>query len=144
MKEDTQQKTFICENCGKEHDGSYGSGRFCSKSCRCSFNAKKQKKFPTKEELKLRKGFGAGFGAKSKADGWKCDKCGLVFRTRAELRQHCKDVKHPNNQGWNKGLTKHTNKSVQKSANTLKSRFKSGELVPAFKGKHHSKETKLY
>ena len=22
-----------CERCGKEHDGSYGSGRFCSKSC---------------------------------------------------------------------------------------------------------------
>lgn len=22
-----------CENCGKEHDGSYGSGRFCSRSC---------------------------------------------------------------------------------------------------------------
>ena len=30
-----------CENCGNEHDGSYGSGRFCSKHCRCSFNAKK-------------------------------------------------------------------------------------------------------
>lgn len=24
---------FICEKCGKEHDGSFGSGRFCSKSC---------------------------------------------------------------------------------------------------------------
>lgn len=23
----------ICERCGREHDGSYGSGRFCSKSC---------------------------------------------------------------------------------------------------------------
>ena len=25
---------YICENprCGKEHDGSYGSGRFCSKN----------------------------------------------------------------------------------------------------------------
>lgn len=23
-----------CENCNKEHDGSYGSGRFCSKSCK--------------------------------------------------------------------------------------------------------------
>ncbi len=21
---------MICENCNKEHDGSYGSGRFCS------------------------------------------------------------------------------------------------------------------
>lgn len=26
---------FKCENpdCGKEHDGSYGSGRYCSKKC---------------------------------------------------------------------------------------------------------------
>ena len=22
-----------CQNCGKEHDGSYGSGRFCSSRC---------------------------------------------------------------------------------------------------------------
>lgn len=24
---------FICEKCGKEHDGSFGSGRFCSRAC---------------------------------------------------------------------------------------------------------------
>ena len=24
---------FKCENCSKEHDGSYGSGRFCCKNC---------------------------------------------------------------------------------------------------------------
>ena len=29
-----------CENCGKEHDGSYGSGRFCSKLCAHSFVGK--------------------------------------------------------------------------------------------------------
>lgn len=27
-----------CENCGKEHDGSYGSGRFCSESCKQQYN----------------------------------------------------------------------------------------------------------
>lgn len=31
---------MICENCGKEHDGSYGSGRFCSCKCARSFSAK--------------------------------------------------------------------------------------------------------
>lgn len=30
---------MICEVCGKEHDGSYGSGRFCSRSCGCKFSA---------------------------------------------------------------------------------------------------------
>ena len=31
---------MICENCGKEHDGSYGSGRFCSKECAKSYSTK--------------------------------------------------------------------------------------------------------
>ena len=31
---------MICENCGKEHDGSYGSGRFCSKECARAFSSK--------------------------------------------------------------------------------------------------------
>ena len=24
---------YVCEYCGKEHDGTYGSGRFCGPSC---------------------------------------------------------------------------------------------------------------
>lgn len=34
------QEKHICENCGKEHDGSYGSGRFCSKMCARGFSTK--------------------------------------------------------------------------------------------------------
>lgn len=30
----------ICENCGKEHDGTYGSGRFCCNWCAHSNVAK--------------------------------------------------------------------------------------------------------
>ena len=30
---------MICEVCGKEHDGSYGSGRFCSRTCGCKYSA---------------------------------------------------------------------------------------------------------
>jgi len=39
----------ICENCGKEHDGSYGSGRFCCKECARSFSTKKENKNELKE-----------------------------------------------------------------------------------------------
>lgn len=39
---------MICENCGKEHDGSYGSGRFCCKSCAISFTNKNRNR--TKEQ----------------------------------------------------------------------------------------------
>lgn len=32
-----------CENCNKEHDGSYGSGRFCCESCARSYSRKSVK-----------------------------------------------------------------------------------------------------
>lgn len=32
-----------CEYCGKEHDGKYGSGRFCSKSCARAFSTKEKR-----------------------------------------------------------------------------------------------------
>lgn len=35
---------MICENCNKIHDGSYGSGRFCSNFCARSFSRKKVQK----------------------------------------------------------------------------------------------------
>ena len=31
---------MICENCNQEHDGSYGSGRFCSSKCARGFSTK--------------------------------------------------------------------------------------------------------
>ena len=33
---------MICENCGKEHNGNYGSGRFCCKKCARSFSTKNE------------------------------------------------------------------------------------------------------
>ena len=33
-----------CENCGIEHNGSYGSGRFCSSKCARSFSTKVKRK----------------------------------------------------------------------------------------------------
>lgn len=33
---------MICENCGKEHDGSYASGRFCCKECAKAFSTKNE------------------------------------------------------------------------------------------------------
>jgi len=31
---------MICENCGKEHDGTYATGRFCCQECARSFASK--------------------------------------------------------------------------------------------------------
>lgn len=30
---------MICENCNKEHNGKYGSGRFCNVMCARSFSS---------------------------------------------------------------------------------------------------------
>lgn len=35
---------MICENCGTEHEGIYGSGRFCSSKCARGFSTKKNRK----------------------------------------------------------------------------------------------------
>lgn len=31
---------MICENCGNEHEGTFGSGRFCCKKCARGFSTK--------------------------------------------------------------------------------------------------------
>lgn len=35
---------MVCEYCNEEHDGSYGSGRFCSKSCAKGFSSLNSRK----------------------------------------------------------------------------------------------------
>jgi hypothetical protein len=42
---------FICEKCGKEHDGSFGSGRFCSKSCANSRKHSEESRLKTSKSL---------------------------------------------------------------------------------------------
>lgn len=69
----------ICEYCGKEHDGSYGSGRFCSKYCAHKYIAKNR---VTKEQILNGK---YKFPNASKVRNWllkfgikeaRCEKCG--------------------------------------------------------------------
>ena len=44
--------------------------------------------------------------------------------------------------GWNKGLTKESDKRLKEQGQALSKRYCNGELVPHFLGKHHTKETK--
>lgn len=77
---------FKCEQCGKEHDGSYASGRFCSKHCA-------QRNIALRVDhvalgLK-RKGKSQNHEAARAIYGrWKCDICNEIFNTRAMLMQH--------------------------------------------------------
>ena len=76
IEKENESKVCICENCGKKHDGSYGSGRFCSKSCKCAFNAKKN------------------HWSKETKHDWECPQCHQKFDTRKKLKEHQKETNH--------------------------------------------------
>ena len=46
-----------CEYCGKEHDGSYASGRFCSQSCARGFATRDKREEINKKVSAKLKGF---------------------------------------------------------------------------------------
>ena len=62
---------MICEKCGKEHDGSFGSGRFCSRSCANSHKhseVQKQKISNSLKETRFKKDIIKQFETREKAD----------------------------------------------------------------------------
>lgn len=100
---------FVCELCEKEHDGSYGSGRFCSDHCRRVYCGRKTQhhvcNFPKGNPKNP-----------PKEGGWKCSHCERVFRTRREMYSHSIEVHHNGKKknAWNKGLSKETSDIIKK------------------------------
>lgn len=75
---------MICERCGKEHDGSFGSGRFCSRSCantRVCSNEQKEKISNTLKKTFIEK----------EQEPRYCEKCGKEFHTKDLSRRQCYD-----------------------------------------------------
>jgi len=77
-----------CENCGNEHKGEYGSGRFCSKKCAKGFSTKaKRKEINEKVRNKLSKipsslickNCGGIFIQKNKSSKFCSIKCANIF-----------------------------------------------------------------
>ena len=65
---------MICENCGKEHNGSYASGRFCCKECAKAFSSKHVNKSP-KEAKCISCGKIIYISRNASNKTCKCDKC---------------------------------------------------------------------
>ena len=64
---------MICENCGKEHNGEYGSGRFCCSKCARSFSTKNESnnyKYVVCSKCCAKK-----LVNKRSKTNWICDKC---------------------------------------------------------------------
>lgn len=120
---------FKCENpkCNKEHDGSYGSGRFCSRAC-ASLVASLSIDY---KALGLRRRGKKQNHSKQTAPygTWKCKHCDQICRTKGELQKHV----HNNHvkigedgkiQVWNKGLTKETDERVARNAKHVSEGFR--------------------
>ena len=125
---------FKCENpdCNNEHDGSYASGRFCSKHCYKHTIALKSAEHRRLHPVKRRY-------SRSNYGKWMCKCCNEIFETRHMLQEHHKIFpEHVMYGKSTKGKTKITCQSVAKQASKLKQRYANGELIPWFKGKHHS------
>lgn len=66
-----------CEVCGCEHDGSYGSGRFCSYKCVQKYVHYSRTDFSSKIGIRT-----------------VCPVCGMEFRSRLEFEKHRKETRH--------------------------------------------------
>lgn len=65
---------YICQYCKKQHDGTFGRGRFCSANCCAKYSAKKY-----------------NISTIRTSDGkWQCGKCNQIFITRKLLLEHKK------------------------------------------------------
>lgn len=88
---------------------------------------------------------------------YKCNQCNKILKSKRALishswlshteqgKQHAEVIKPLHSIGrvaWNKGLTKDTDDRIKKSADTLSTKIKNGEIKPSWLGKHHSEETK--
>ena len=80
-----------CEQCGKDHNGFYGSGRFCSAQCAKEFIASKKrgaKNSKVKAHLDKLRSEGKIKCHRAKYGTWKCLVCNEIFETRAKLKAH--------------------------------------------------------
>lgn len=116
---------FKCENpdCGKEHDGSYGSGRFCSIACKRHYigviSYQTSKKNGT---YKCNFNVPGSTHRRAKYGTWKCNICNLIFDTSRQKKEHNQKYHYTGKPGckpgyaWNKGLTKETCQSIANAA----------------------------
>lgn len=123
--------TYVCENCGNSHNGTYGSGRFCSKSCRMRYIGKQSNK---NGKLNGHPQFNTGTSSWKPSGNWSCPYCPAILDSRRLRTKHIREEHYhtdvPLKHAWNKGLTKETSDKVAQFANTLKQKTEAGLLLP--------------
>jgi len=69
-----------CEYCGQQHEGTYGSGRFCSSQCSRGFSTK-SKRLEINEKIKKK----LTLEPLQKT----CKECSTIFTTKAKAKKFC-------------------------------------------------------
>ncbi len=72
-----------CENCGNDHDGSYGSGRFCDSKCARSYSTKENR-----DEINRKVSIANGGDGNPKKN--KCLFCGNITNRNLYCNNDCK------------------------------------------------------
>lgn len=95
-----ENKSFVCDNCGAFHNGTYGSGRFCSEKCSRSFSTKRDNKKELKEArcvicgdliyINKRASLKKCKCKKCKKKNKKCKICGGFYNSDVCEKQFCK------------------------------------------------------
>lgn len=76
---------FICENCGLEHNGNYGSGRFCSEKCAKSYSTKNESK-ELKEAKCIKCGKKIYIDKRASIKTCKCESCKKEYHKPSDLK----------------------------------------------------------
>ena len=126
-------KKIKCPDCGVEVTNNNIKKHIGSKAC--LRNQQNKKPIKIQEEWKQLNG------------KYKCPYCGKEYSRNGISthiwRNHKEGISHSPNKGketWNKGLTKESNNSIKKGAETFKRNFKNGKFNIHNKGKKLSKE----
>ena len=111
----------ICENCNKEHNGTYGSGRFCCSKCARSYSTKNKRQEINQKVSKALKG----------NEPWNKGKIGSCSEeTKLKLSNSNKGKKlskeHKDKIGLAQKGRKHSKETKLKNSLTMKQRVKNG------------------
>lgn len=108
----------MCENCGSEHDGSYASGRFCSKKCGFSFSTKfKRKEINEKVSNTIQSKISAGEIFTRPLLTVLCENCKTSFFTKRAKRfcsNRCSRIYVSNLESTKEKVSKHFSEIAKK------------------------------
>lgn len=116
---------MICEHCGYSHDGSYGSGRFCSPSCARSFSTSEKRDEINKKVSQSLKGYRTIPGGKIKLCDYGCgQEAKYYFPTTkkwccSKYCAQCPSLRKKNSKGLKKSFKEGKKSGFPKNAYTM-------------------------